>query len=331
MIKVSIILPVYNVEKYLHKCLDTVLNQPLKEIEVICINDGSQDSSLNILREYASKEKRIIIIEQQNQGAGVARNKGLEIARGEYIAFIDPDDWIEKNMLETAYNTAVQYDADIVEFSYKEIFEDSGRVKYHQPKVKLPENKTFDFKVVKTYLFGTNLVPWDRLYKRQLINFHNIRFAEIKKEEDTIFSVSSKIYAQKIVYINKPLYNYLIRTGSLSNSIAPDNIEMMDGLNRVKELLLKEKLYEEYCKEFNKNAIKAIHARYGKIPENLQPLCLELSQKLLEKDYPKLLRALRTDGDKFWERIFSIKNEYVLGCKTHKIITILGWKIKLAK
>lgn len=94
MIKASIILPVYNVEKYLPRCLDSLLNQTLNELEFICIDDGSTDKSLDILRRYARKDSRFIIVTQENQGSGVARNKGLQLAKGKYIAFLDPDDWI---------------------------------------------------------------------------------------------------------------------------------------------------------------------------------------------------------------------------------------------
>ena len=99
MPKVSIIIPVYNVEKYLKKCLNCIVNQTLTDFEVICINDGSTDNSLEILNEYAKNDKRFIVISQENQGQGVARNRCLELVKGEYIQFIDPDDWVETNML----------------------------------------------------------------------------------------------------------------------------------------------------------------------------------------------------------------------------------------
>lgn len=94
MIKVSVIIPVYNVEKYLEECLDSIINQTLKEIEIICIDDGSTDSSLNVLENYKKKDKRIIVLQQQNLGAGAARNKGLDLARGKYLSFLDADDFL---------------------------------------------------------------------------------------------------------------------------------------------------------------------------------------------------------------------------------------------
>ena len=114
MIKISIIIPVYNTEKYLKKCLDSIINQTLKSLEIICIDDCSTDNSLNILKEYQLKDKRIKIIEQkENKGQGVARNLGLNIAEGEYIGFIDSDDWVDLNFFEKLYFAAKKYNSDV--------------------------------------------------------------------------------------------------------------------------------------------------------------------------------------------------------------------------
>lgn len=113
MPKVSIIVPVYNVEKYLRKCIDSLVNQTLNDIEIICINDGSTDKSLKILKEYKNKDSRIILLNQENSGQSVARNRGIEIAKGEYLGFVDPDDWIDLDYYEKLYNAAIGTNADI--------------------------------------------------------------------------------------------------------------------------------------------------------------------------------------------------------------------------
>lgn len=118
-IKVSVIIPVYNVEKYLRQCLNSITNQTLEDIEIICINDGSTDNSLKILKKYAQKDQRIIIINKENSGAADSRNKGLKIAQGEYIGFVDGDDWIDKNYYEKLYNVALKNGADIARCTYK--------------------------------------------------------------------------------------------------------------------------------------------------------------------------------------------------------------------
>ena len=111
--KISIIVPVYNVEKYLERCLDSLINQTLKDIEIICINDGSTDNSSEILKEYAKKDSRIIIINQNNQGISVARNNGMNKAKGKYIGFVDSDDWVDLDFFEKLYKAAEKHNAQI--------------------------------------------------------------------------------------------------------------------------------------------------------------------------------------------------------------------------
>ena len=130
MPKFSVILPVYNVEKYLRECLESLVNQTLKDIEFICVNDGSTDSSLDILNEYAKKDSRFVIINQHNQGQGVARNNALAVAKGEYVAFVDPDDWVETNMFEELYLKFKETNVDVIQFNFKVCFEKSGEIKY---------------------------------------------------------------------------------------------------------------------------------------------------------------------------------------------------------
>ena len=115
-IKVSVILPVYNVEKYLKQCLDTIVGQTLKEIEILCVDDGSTDDSVQILKEYEQKDHRIKVLSQKNAGAGAARNLGLRHASGKYLSFLDSDDFFEPDMLETAYEQAERYQAEMVVF-----------------------------------------------------------------------------------------------------------------------------------------------------------------------------------------------------------------------
>ena len=110
--EISIIIPIYNCEKYLSRCLDSIINQTFTNIEIICINDGSTDSSLKILQDYKTKDPRIIIINQNNQKLGAARNRGLEIQKGNYITFIDSDDWIDNDYLEKLYNAIKTHNAD---------------------------------------------------------------------------------------------------------------------------------------------------------------------------------------------------------------------------
>ena len=127
--KISVIIPVYNAEKYLEKCLDSILQQTFREIEVICVDDGSQDASKQILRRYASQDARVIVVEQKNMYAGVARNRGMELAKGKYLIFLDADDFFHPDMLRRAYACSEQYRADITIFNVK-CFSDQTKITF---------------------------------------------------------------------------------------------------------------------------------------------------------------------------------------------------------
>lgn len=331
MLKLSVIMPVYNVEKYLPKCLDSLTGQTLKEIEIICINDGSSDSSSEILNRYAARDNRITVINQENQGQGNARNCGINLAKGEYIAFVDSDDWLENNAFEILYEKAKKFDADIVEFNYNEIFECSGQIKKHNYSIKLPENKVYNYKITKKYLFGTISVSWNKIYKRDFINEYNIRFGSGRRAQDGVFAIKAKVYAQKIIFENKPLYNYNIRQSSSVNSSSSKQLELFQSLADIKKFLIEENLYKTYKSDALKDFIKTISSTYNSLPESIRPEYLNLSAEFLGSDYPKLIKSINNGNNSFWENLFSVKNDYYLGCKRQKIITILGWKIRLVK
>ena len=219
MPKLSIIIPVYNVEKYLRECLDSVVNQTLKDIEIICIDDCSTDSSLEILKEYASKDNRFILLEQEfNQGQGVARNEGIKIATGEYIGFVDPDDWIDLDMYESMYSKAKEFDTDIVICNIEKYYNNSNFVEHINTLKSISEldknitsNITYNFKhLYKDFLKLTNNYAGCRIYKRKLISDYKIRFAPIRTGEDKLFCCMAKILAERIIHINKEFYHYRI-------------------------------------------------------------------------------------------------------------------------
>ena len=175
MVKVSIVLPIYNVEKYLPKCLNSLINQTLKDIEIICVNDESMDNSLQILEMYAQNDDRIKIINQPNSGPGVARNNGIHVANGEYIAFCDPDDWIDENAYEYLYNTAKANKADVVEYDVAVHEEKNGKIKI---KNNLYDTNIVNIKEKPQLLFRGILASWNKLCLTKLIKENNILFSE---------------------------------------------------------------------------------------------------------------------------------------------------------
>lgn len=211
IIKISVIIPVYNVEEYIEQCVESVINQTLKEIEIIIVNDGTQDNSMKRIERFLS-DKRIIIINKGNGGLSSARNAGLEIARGEYISFVDSDDFIEENMLKELYNGSEK--ADIV-FSNVMLYDEitkkiKKRMKLNYKLSK--ENKGFYF----WRYMGTEI--WNKIYKRNFLKKEDIKFIENIIYEDIPFGLYSLFLAPKVKYIDKYHYCYRInRENSIMN------------------------------------------------------------------------------------------------------------------
>ena len=227
---VSVIIPVYNVERYLAQCLDSVINQTYPNLEIICVNDGSRDGSPDILRRYADEDARIQVIDKANGGVSRARNDALDCARGEYIMFVDSDDWVEPDACENAVNAMREYDADIVMWSY--VSETENR---SSRKVIFPETTVFEKEEVRAKLHRRfvgamgeelshpelvdSLCPvWGKLYRRSLIQKSGARFvdlAEIGSYEDGFFNLEVFGKADRVVYLAAYLYHYR-RDGSSS-------------------------------------------------------------------------------------------------------------------
>ena len=260
-------------EKYLRKCLDSLVNQTLKDIEIICINDGTKDNSVEIIDEYVKKYSNVLLINQENQGLGMARNNAMKYAKGDYIAFVDSDDWIDLDMYEVLYNKAIKTNADIVECDYRMVFENSTKVKnrtlfgslHTWKKFPIACGKIFDWKYVKDDIFdGLRCMVWNRLYKRSLIFDNNLTYPD-GKCEDYPFSLDAVLSAKSIVYCHKTLYNYLIRFGSLSirEDSVQENKEDDDKIYKARILKILDKhglkdellgIYEKVAKHQGKNS-----------------------------------------------------------------------------
>ncbi len=213
MPKVSIIIPVYNVEKYLRNNLTSVTNQTLKDIEIICINDGSKDSSFDIIQEFAQKDSRIVVINQENEGLSAARNTGIERATGEYIAFLDSDDYVDLDYYEKLYTTAIEHNAEIsaagIIRKYSETKE-KYRIKYDTVEETTDVVEMFELSNIKRYPSC-----WNRIYKKELIDRTNLRFNEGKCYEDAAFSIRALNNCKKFVTVPKVIYYYIVNNNSI--------------------------------------------------------------------------------------------------------------------
>lgn len=215
---ISIIVPIYNMEKYLDKCINSIINQTYKNIEIILVDDGSTDKSSKIINKYKKLDKRIKAYYKKNGGLSDARNYGIDKATGEYIGFIDSDDYIEKNMYETLYNNIIKYNADISVVGFNVVYESSdiNRVKYQEVTDKL---EIYNRKEAFDLLFDANKFgnfAWNKLYKKEL--FKNIKYPLGKKMEDLGTTYKLVEISNKIVYEPLKLYNYFQRSGSIMNN-----------------------------------------------------------------------------------------------------------------
>ncbi len=222
MSKISIIIPVYNGEKYLGKCLDSIANQTLLDIEIIVVDDGSTDSSRALIKRYAENDKRIKYETQINQGPSVARNKGIKMAISKYIAFVDCDDWIEKEMYETMYNIAEKYNLNMV--MCKEIHDYDENVSMVE-EFKIKDNMILDKTDIKKYILPELLKDTSynsactRLFNREFINKINIRMLnKFDYGEDLLFMLEVFDNIESTYFINIPFYHYVHRENtSLTN------------------------------------------------------------------------------------------------------------------
>lgn len=211
--KVSVIIPVYNVEPWIRECMESIIYQTLDDIEVICVNDGSTDSSLAILKEYALRDNRIIVIDQEHRGVQDARNIALEKVTGEYIAFLNSDDYLQLNAYEVAYNEAIKENADILKFGHRD-FDDKNdnRCTMDNNYSSGHQGNSHEYFV---HHIGTYV--WDKLFKYDIIKRDNLKFVKgIRPGYDTCFSYMALGRAANLKSIPTKLYNYRHRAGSTS-------------------------------------------------------------------------------------------------------------------
>ena len=238
--KVSVIIPVYNVEQYLRQCLDSVISQTFKDIEIIIVNDCSPDNSLEIIREYQQKDDRIVLVDlKQNVGLGFARNEGMKVATCKYITFIDSDDWVRNDYVEVLYNTIEKYQYDVISpdfYEYDDVTQKFLRSKH-------PRNfyniniSTID---IKQELLCTEHIHYARkIYRLQFLKEKNIWF-QINKLEDTLFIWEIILRTNKFMFIDNKIYYYRInRKGSI---MATKSSEFFNNINlfyALKELIYK--------------------------------------------------------------------------------------------
>lgn len=313
MCKISIIVPIYNVEKYLNRCIDSILAQTFTDFELILVDDGSTDNCIKICNEYAEKDNRIVVIHKENSGLSAARNTGLDIATGEYIGFIDSDDYIHPQMYEILYSKIIKSNCDLAISRFKKIYNNEDEFKeYNIDSIKYYK---LNSKEALNELCGNNSVQFviacNKLYKKNL--FDKLRYEDGRYHEDE-FIIHNLLYkCRDIVYIELDLYNYYQREGSIMKNNSPKRIiDSLDAYESRMKFFYKNKMnnltdyiayfyvikfFNEYKKEFiinnnyNKkmkrsflnNIIFLLNSSKFNIKEKLSFIIFLLSEKLYYK------------------------------------------------
>ncbi len=341
---ISIVIPVYNVESFLPKCLDSILSQTYRNIEVVCVNDNSTDTSLKILNKYSQTDNRIKVINQENQGASVARNTALDNCTGDYIMFVDSDDWIEEDTCDIALDNINKYDADLVLWDYVREFSNTS-----QAKNIFKESVVFDETDVKNKLhrrmiglLGEELKTpekadalctiWGKLYKAKLIQQEKIRFYDIRKigtYEDGLFNLDVMNNVKRAVYIPNTLYHY--RKNNSSSITRKVDLNFEKKRDHLYEYM-KTYIDENYCGKDYKTALDnrialEIFAIGSNIMRNKTGR-LSLLKKLLNEE--KHRNACKQLDLKY----FPIHWKVFYGCAKYNIaigVFLLLWLIKILK
>ena len=274
MVKLSILVPIYNVEQYLPQCLDSLCAQTLKSLEIICINDGSTDASGAILDEYVKNHSNIVVINKKNSGYGDSMNRGLEAATGEYIGIVESDDYIDENAFEKLYELAKKHDADMVKANYYYHSENGDEVHevVHEQKLNKPMTISDDYKIL---LEEPGI--WSGIYKREFLMDKKIRFRTTPgaSYQDTGFFFKTLCAAEKIVYTKDAFLHYRIDNANSS-------VKSLEKVNYVVEEYADIDKYLRNCDVSDEVKYTIQAAKFGAFHWNLQRLPKDLAQEFIK-------------------------------------------------
>lgn len=316
--KVSLIIPVYNTVKYLRRCLESAVSQTYENMEIICVDDGSTDGSEKIVDEFAARDRRVVVVHQVNRGESHARNTGLRIASGDYIGFMDCDDWIEPDMYETLVRALEEAEADMAIAGFYREFEEAGKSRITVQNEKPVDPKAFDGEMLLRYLyerdsFRTFAYIWDKLYRREIVcgAFEGPIFFDesIKLGGDVLYLAECALRAKRAVYVDKTFYHYLQREDSGCHM--PDLERREDNIRAYQ--IVRRKFEERQVEPFVLDLIKRILVYHS---SNTAELACELRNgevlarcQTLMKQYEEVYKRLNANKPE-WIRRFDAILEY---------------------
>lgn len=371
MPKISVVIPVYNVEKYLKECLDSIINQTLSDVEIICVDDGSTDSSLEILREYAEKDSRIKIIQQENQYAGVARNNGMKVATGEYLHFMDSDDFlVDETVYEKMYEIAQQAQfPNVLRFCAECINAKTNKFifKKYYSKTRIKSEKMNSFLKIEddlNLMLSLPVVPWLGLVKREFINKNSLEFSSNRCSNDVSFYIFSMLIEQKIYLSDLTIVKHKVND---SESLVGVREKYFDCIFVAVNLVLEFLNKSEYSKQVKTQVLlhsltdlfsfyeryiyksKYSYKIYKQTIDFIKSFDIDsLRPEIKSKDYYKIIKKFKKHNKKMlmlnyfggkclfviknvFHNIFSITNIIYDSGEKQKVIVLLGLKFKIKR
>lgn len=325
MVKASVIVPVYNVEDYLAECLDSLINQTFGDIEIICVDDGSTDDSLNILEHYQYLDNRIRIVNKENGGLSFARNSGMKVAKGKYILFVDPDDYISTTTIEECFSNAEKNNSDVVvfDFVWKNLNDSKFSIMTIENFGKTCENNPFNKDMMGPLVYKEIPVSvWTKFYRKNFLLENNITFYEDMVFEDVPYWASIFVNAEKFTYLKEPLYFYRKdRAGAITSNRGKEIFDVFKAYERVEKTfkdkgywdkyklsvnLLKildfQKKFYEIKPEYKESFFNEVKAEFNKMDssvynvETLLPFertAVEMFEKFRDLDYGTFISNIR--------------------------------------
>ena len=304
MIKVSVIVPVYNVEKYLDKCLKSLVNQTLKEIEIIVVNDGTKDKSQKIIDKYVKKYPKLVkSYIKENGGLSSARNYGLKYAKGEYIAFVDSDDYVEEDMYEKLYNKAIEKDFDMVVCNLKYIYDTKDVNAYSNINKDILTKEEIKKSMINIYPSA-----WNKLFNKRLFK-NKVLFKEKVWYEDVEFLYRLYPYINSIGTVDDYLYNYVQRKGAITSTFDERLFHYIDNFNGIVKFYKEKKFFDEYQKELEYCYVRYLYATFIKQASNFK------DKKMYEKAVEEAIKNVKENFPNYRKNKYfykSLKGIYLL-------------------
>ena len=304
MVKVSVIMPVYNGEDFLVESIDCILNQTLTDLELICVDDGSVDNSLKILNEIADKDSRVQVYHQENRGGGAARNVAITHATGEYLYCMDADDMIELNALEELYDVATEKDVDFVVFQAMN-YDDELDKYYHNDYYDMNEladfvgDKIFNHEDLGEYIFKMSVTPWCKFYNLDFVKRSGAQFAEGLIFHDNIFYWDILFCAERIYFYRKFLYTRRRHITSSTGAGDKRYVSTITINNMIIQKFMNHGQFDKYKKKLYNRKMYMVYRRYGEVQDQYK----EFFYTEMKKDFTKILTHERYE--EFLDNVFS--------------------------